>query len=178
VTLQFVAICFTCWKMILSRAKFVRKETLQQWAKRFTRDLKVDGVDVDFDGTVREHLDSISNLRAKRLSWERLYNAVKAAGGRRKSGQPFSEGQWRMALSRARRAREAEEAKRRSVKRPRSRRPQEAFARFMPKNIEKEFDVDQRSGLVSDAGPLKYTPLDEVSPDDIATVLSRIDRAK
>jgi hypothetical protein len=172
---QFAAICFTYWKRILFTAQYVTKETLQQWAKRFTRDLKVDGVSVDFDGTVRDHLDSILKLKAKRLGWESLYNAVKAAGARRKSGEPFSEGQWRMALSRARKA---ETAKRKKSTPRAPSRSHGAFERATANDVENEFEDNLRSSHDADAGWLKNTPPDDVSPDDIAAVLSRLNRAK
>jgi hypothetical protein len=81
----------------------MKRETLQQWAKRFVADLCIDGEDVSFDGTIRKHGETILRFRAERLKAKSVLRAITQAGGRREDGQPYSEGQFRIAVSRVKR---------------------------------------------------------------------------
>ena len=100
----------------------MKRETLQQWAKRFVADLCVDGEAVSFDGAIREHRETILRFRAERLKAKSIVRAITQAGGRREDGQPYSEGQFRISVSRISREMGGSAAQNASTKSPQNRR--------------------------------------------------------
>lgn len=162
----------------------MKRETLQQWAKRFVADLYVDGEVVSFDGTIRKHHETILHFRAERLKAKSILRAITQAGGRREDGQPYSEGQFRIAVSRIRREMDGSApdnagAELSQLRRKRSvaRRPEKHW--LAPQNTLP--DHQSKPSVTSQdrpsSTPAAMSTLD-VSANDITAALSRLKRQK
>jgi hypothetical protein len=148
----------------------MKRETLQQWAKRFVVDLSVDGEDVSFDGTIRKHGETILRFRAERLKAKSVLAAITRAGGRREDGQPYSEGQFRIAVSRVQREMKGSAAQNARAEPAQPRRRRSAVRRTAkPRPAPQQALPDQQ-----------YRPSStlDVSANEITDALSRLKQLK
>ena len=181
--LQIAAICFTQKRHLPCIPARMKRETLQQWAKRFVADLRVDGEDVSFDGTIHKHIEIILHFRAKRLKAKTILRAITQAGGRRGDRQPYSEGQFRIAVSRCARklkGRAGQNVRAQPIQRRRRRSVASQTAKPRPapqtprgQRSKPSFSTQEHPSPIPDAMPAL-----DVSPDEIAAALSRINRVK
>lgn len=162
----------------------MKRETLQQWAQRFVADLCIDGEYVSFDGTIRKHRETILRFRAERLKAKSVLRAITQAGGRREDGHPYSEGQFRIAVSRIKReidgsAHENAGAERSQLRHKRTvaRRPEKhRLAPLSPLPDHQRKPSVTTQDLPS-SKPAAMSTLD-VSANDITAALSRLKRQK
>jgi hypothetical protein len=162
----------------------MKRETLQQWAKRFVADLYVDGEDVSFDGTIRKHIEAILRFRKERLKAKSVLRAITLAGGRREDGQPYSEGQFRIAVSRINREMigyAAQNARTEPVQPRRKRSAARRSAKPLPATQRAPRDQPSTPPATSQ-GRLSSTPTArstlDVSANEITAALSRLKRQK
>lgn len=154
----------------------MRRETLQQWAKRFVADLYVDGEALSFDGAIRQHREAIMCFRAERLKAKSILRAITQAGGRREDGQPYSEGQFRISVSRISREMASLAARNASTKGPQPRRRSAGETKPRLTKQQTSHDQSQRPSTPQRRPPGAASTRD-ISRDEIEAALLRLKKS-
>ena len=65
-------------------------QTPQQWAEELREALTIEGENVPFDRALKRHLEGLTALRSRGLTWSSLANILRRGGVKRPDGEPYS----------------------------------------------------------------------------------------
>ena len=68
----------------------MNNQTAQQWADELREALSIEGENVPFDRALKRHLDGLTALRSRGLTWPSLANIFRRSGIQRPDGKPYS----------------------------------------------------------------------------------------
>lgn len=154
----------------------------KSWAETFAAELTVAGERVPFDRVLARHLDTVTTLRTESgLTWRSLSSLLSRAGVRRADGRLISLDQIRVSYARLTRVASAKDARAvassseqpgRSIPQEK---PSEPLAKARTPRLRLRPDNTVRSAAVT-TRLLSNIDDDEVSSDDIAVALARLNK--
>lgn len=65
-------------------------QTPQQWADELREALTIEGESVPFDRVLKRHVEALTALRSRGLTWPSLANILRRGGVQRPGGRPYS----------------------------------------------------------------------------------------